>query len=74
MYMHQLRITVIKQSIAFMMTYYAFSQFPKYYMRNFVENFNMKVGTEDIFKPAIRNESFHEISNYNGVRVVNFAT
>jgi hypothetical protein len=56
------------------MTYYAFSQFPKYYMRNFVENFNMKVGTEDIFKPAIRNESFHEISNYNGVRVVNFAT
>jgi hypothetical protein len=29
---------------------------------------------EDIFKPTIGNESSHEISNDNGVRVVNFAT
>jgi hypothetical protein len=37
---------------------------------------NSKVGTEDthIFKPTIGNESLHEISNDNGVRVVNFAT
>jgi hypothetical protein len=37
-------------------------------------DFNAKVGREDIFKPTIVNESLHETSNYNGVRVVNFAT
>jgi endonuclease/exonuclease/phosphatase family metal-dependent hydrolase len=37
-------------------------------------DFNAKVGREDIFKPTIGNESLHEISNDNGVRVVNFAT
>jgi hypothetical protein len=35
---------------------------------------NAKVGREDIFKPTIGNESYHEISNDIGVRVVNFAT
>jgi hypothetical protein len=29
---------------------------------------------ENIFKPTIGNESSHEISNDNGVRVVNFTT
>jgi hypothetical protein len=37
-------------------------------------DFNAKVGRENIFKPTTRNESLHEISNDNGVRVVNFAT
>jgi hypothetical protein len=37
-------------------------------------DFNAKVGREDIFKPEIWNESLYEISNDNGVRVVNFAT
>jgi hypothetical protein len=37
-------------------------------------DFNVNVGREDIFKPPILNESSHEISNDNGVRVVNFAT
>jgi hypothetical protein len=37
-------------------------------------DFNAKVGTEDIFKPTISNESLHEASNDNGIRVVNFAT
>jgi hypothetical protein len=37
-------------------------------------DFNAKVGREDIFKPTIWSESLHEISNDNGVRVVNFAT
>jgi endonuclease/exonuclease/phosphatase family metal-dependent hydrolase len=37
-------------------------------------DFNAKVGREDIFKPTIGNESLHEISNENGVRLVNFAT
>jgi hypothetical protein len=36
--------------------------------------FNAKVGMEDVFKPAIENESLHATSNDNGVRVVNFAT
>jgi exonuclease III len=37
-------------------------------------DFNAKVDREDIFKPTIVNESLHEISNDNGVRLVNFAT
>jgi hypothetical protein len=37
-------------------------------------DFNAKVRREDIFKLAIGNESLYEISNDNGVRVVNFAT
>jgi hypothetical protein len=36
-------------------------------------DFNAKVGREDLFKPTIRNESSHEISNGNGVSVVNIA-
>jgi hypothetical protein len=36
--------------------------------------FNAKIGWEDIFKPIIGNESLHEASNDNRVRVVNFAT
>jgi hypothetical protein len=51
-----------------------FDQFPKYHMKILLENFNAKVGREDIFKPTIRNESLHETSNDNGVRVVNVAT
>jgi hypothetical protein len=34
-------------------------------------DFNAKVSRENIFKPIIGNESLHEISNDNGVRVVN---
>jgi hypothetical protein len=37
-------------------------------------DFNAKVSREDIFKPIIWNESLHEISNDNGIRVVNFAS
>jgi hypothetical protein len=48
-------------------------KFPKYYMTVLLD-FNAKVDKEDIFKLTIGNESLHEISNDNGVRVVNFAT
>jgi hypothetical protein len=48
-------------------------QFPRYDMKILLGDFNAKVGREDIFKPTIGNESSHEISNDNGVRVVNFA-
>jgi hypothetical protein len=37
-------------------------------------DFNAKVGREHISKPTIGNESLHEISNDNGIRVVNFAS
>ena len=36
--------------------------------------FNAKVGREDIFKSIIGQDSFHQDSNDNGVRIVNFAT
>jgi exonuclease III len=51
-----------------------FDQFPRYRMKILLGDFNAKVGREDIFKPIIGNESLHEASNDNGVRVVNFAT
>jgi hypothetical protein len=44
-----------------------FDTFPKYHMKNLLEDFNAKVGREDISKPTIGNESLHEISNDNGV-------
>jgi hypothetical protein len=48
-------------------------KFPKYHMKITLD-FNAKVGREDIFKLTIGNETLHEISNNNGVRLVNFAT
>jgi hypothetical protein len=39
-------------------------------MKILLGDFNAKVGREDIFKPTIGNESLHETSNDNGVRVV----
>jgi hypothetical protein len=47
-----------------------FDQFPRYDMKILFGDFNAKVGKEDIFKPTIGNESSHEISNDNGVRVL----
>jgi hypothetical protein len=43
-------------------------------MKILLGDFNAKVGREDIFKPTIGNQSSHETSNGNRVRVVNFAT
>jgi endonuclease/exonuclease/phosphatase family metal-dependent hydrolase len=51
-----------------------FDKFPKYHMKILLGDFNAKVGREDIFKLTVGNESLHEISNDNGVRLVNFAT
>jgi hypothetical protein len=51
-----------------------FDKFPKYHMKILLGNLNAKVGREDIVKQTIGDESLHEISNDNGVRVVNFAT
>jgi hypothetical protein len=51
-----------------------YDKFPKYHMKFLLGNLSAKVRREDIFKPTIGNESLHEISNDNGVRLVNFAT
>jgi hypothetical protein len=48
-----------------------FNKFPKYHM---LGDFNFSIGREDIFKLTVWNGSLQEISNDNGVRVVNFAT
>jgi len=37
-------------------------------------DFKAKLGRENIFKPTIGNKGLHQHSNYNGVRIVNFAT
>jgi hypothetical protein len=50
-----------------------FDKFPKDHMKILLGDFNAKVGREDILKPTIGNKSLHEISNDNGVRLVNFA-
>jgi hypothetical protein len=44
----------------------AFDQFPRYHMKILLVDFNTE--------PVIGNESLHEVSNSNGVRVVNFVT
>jgi hypothetical protein len=53
---------------------HVFHKFPKYHTNTLLGAFNAEVDREDIFKPMTGNESLHEISNDNGVRVVNFAT
>ena len=52
---------------------YVFDHFPKYHMNILLGDFNAKLGRQYIFKPAIENESLHQDSNDNGVRIVNFA-
>jgi hypothetical protein len=37
-------------------------------------DFNAKLGGEDIFKLTIGNESLHQDSSDNGVKIINFAT
>jgi hypothetical protein len=47
-------------------------QFPEHHIKNSLRSYKCDVGRESLFKPAIANESLHEISNDNGIRVVNF--
>jgi len=51
-----------------------FDHFPKYLMKMLLGDFNAKVERENILKPTIGQESLHQNSNDNGVRLVNFAT
>ena len=50
-----------------------FDHFPRYHMKILLD-FNAKVRRQNIFKPTIGNESLHQDSNDNGVRIVNFGT
>jgi len=50
-----------------------FYHFPKYHMKILLGYFNAKVGRENIFKPTIGNESLHQHSNDNGVKIFTFA-
>jgi hypothetical protein len=50
-----------------------FDKFPEYHMKSLLGDLGAKVGKEDILKPTIGNESLHEISNDNGVILVNFS-
>jgi hypothetical protein len=43
-------------------------------MKILLRHFNAKVGRKDIFESSTGNESLHEISNDNGVRVIKFDT
>ena len=51
-----------------------FDRCPKYRMKILFKDFNAKVGRKNIFKLTIWNDSLHQDSNDNGVRIVNFAT
>jgi hypothetical protein len=46
-----------------------FDKFSKYHTQILLGDFNAKVRREDIFKSTIGNDSLHELSNNNGVRV-----
>ena len=50
-----------------------FHHSPKYHMKILLGGF-VKVGRKNIFKPTIGNDSLHQDSNDNGVRIVTFDT
>jgi len=51
---------------------HVFYHFLKYHMNILLGDFNTKVQRGNIFKMAIGNESLHQDSNDDGVRIVNF--
>jgi hypothetical protein len=51
-----------------------YKYFPKYHMKILLGDFNAKMGRENFLNPTIGNESIHQNSNDNSVRIVNFAT
>jgi hypothetical protein len=51
-----------------------FDHYLKHHMKILFVDFNAKLWRKDIFKPTIGNESLHQNSSDNGVRIINFAT
>jgi hypothetical protein len=52
---------------------HVFYQFKEYHRKILLRDLNAKLRWEDIFKPTVRIVCLHEISNDNGVTIVNFA-
>jgi hypothetical protein len=62
------------QKTSFMMNLSRFfDHFPKYHVKIILGDFIAKVGRENIFKLTNGNDSLHQDSNDNGIRIVNFA-
>ena len=72
--MNQVRIKALVQKIVFTRNWSKFLIIFLDIYENPIGEFNAKVGRENIFKPTIGNESLHQDSNDNSVRIVNFAT
>jgi hypothetical protein len=73
--MLQVRRNVTIQKTGFIMNLSSFFyHFPKYHVKILFRDFIAKVGRENIFKLTIGNDSPHQDSNDNGIRIVNFAT
>jgi len=51
-----------------------FDNFPEYHMKILLDDYNARVGRQIIFKLTIGNESLHQNSKDNGVRIRNIAT
>jgi hypothetical protein len=47
---------------------------PKHDIKVILGDFNAKVGREEGLKPVIGNESLHDVSNDNGLRLITFST
>ena len=74
MCMHQVRISDDSKDSFYEELEQVFDHFPLYHMKILLGDFNAKVGREKIFKSTIGNESLHQDSNDNGVRIVYFGT
>jgi len=51
-----------------------FDQIPMDHIKIMLGEFNAILGREHLYKPTTGNDSWHDNSSANGVRVVNFAT
>jgi hypothetical protein len=72
--MQQVGRKVINQKSFYGELQQIFYHFPKYHIKFFLGDFNVKLGREDILKLTIGNESLHQDSNENGVRILHCAT
>jgi len=69
MYMHQVKRKSFYEELE-----RVFNHFPQYHVKILLGNFNTKLEKRGFFKTTAGNESLHQDSNDNGVRIVNSAT
>jgi hypothetical protein len=67
--MHQVRRKAVIQKQFLGVIKAGFDDFPKYNMKILLGDFNAKVWRENIFYPTIGNESLHQDSIDNGVKI-----